>query len=245
MPEAAGTRTGEITAQAIAESPKPLAPIWHSILLLALILVPLTLIPGMQSFLRAVPRWAVWLMDLSFTWGLVLFLHWGMTLKGQRLRDLLKGRWQEENQLRDEIVLGVQIGFFILVLSAVMFFVFGDFYTSRRGPPPRTMFGLGSYLALGLTAGFSEELIFRGYLYRQMKFLMGNSAFALVGQAALFGLAHGYDQTVAGFMHKSISGLIFGYLAIRRKSLLSSMVAHAFLDCTVSLLVFAVSSVSA
>lgn len=245
MPEAARTRTSEITAQAIVESPKPLAPIWHSILLLALIFVPLTVIPGMQSFLRGMPRWALQLMNLSFTWGLVLFLHWGLTLKGQRLRDLLKGRWQEVNQLRDEVVLGVQIGFFILVLSTVMFFVFGDFSRSRSGPPPRTIFELSIYLALGLTAGFGEELIFRGYLFRQMKFLVGNSAVALAGQAALFGLAHGYDQTIAGFMDKFISGLIFGYLAIRRQSLLSSMVAHAFLDCTVILLIFAVSSASA
>lgn len=245
MPEAAGTHTGEITAQAIVEPPKPLAPIWHSMLLLALIFVPLTVIPGMQSFLRGMPRWALLPMDLSFTWGLVLFLHWGMTLKGQRLGDLLKGRWQEENQLRDEVVLGLQMGFFILVLSLVMRLVLGSFYTSRPGPPPlRTIFGLGSYLASGLTAGFGEELIFRGYLFRQMKFLTGNSAVALVGQAALFGLAHGYDQTLAGFMDKFISGLIFGSLAIRRKSLLSSMVAHASLDCTVALLIFAVSSVS-
>jgi membrane protease YdiL (CAAX protease family) len=241
--EAAGTGPGKITAKPGIEDSKLLAPIWHSILLLVLLFVPMTLIPGMKSFLHAMQRWELLLVELAFAWGLVLFLHWGMTLKRQRLGDLLKGKWQEEDDLLGEVGLGLQMGFYVLVFSFVISFVFRHFYKSPRFGPPRTIFELAGYLALGLTAGFGEELIFRGYLFRQTQFLTGNSSVAVVGQAALFGLAHGYDQTVAGFVHKFISGLLFGYLAIQRKSLLSSMVAHAFLNCTITLLAFAVSSI--
>lgn len=242
MSQAAGTRPGEITAQPSTADSKLLAPIWHSILLLLFIFVPLSVIPGVKSFLHGMDLWGLHLLELTFAWGLILFLHWGMTLHGHRLSDLLKGRWQEKDDLRDEIILGVQVGFLILVISFVMFFVFGRFSTSPSPPPPRTIFQLCWYLALGLTAGFGEELIFRGYLFRQIKIVTGNPLIALIGQAALFGLAHGFDQTIAGFLDKFISGLLFGCLAIARRSLLSSMVAHAFLDCVIVVLVFAIAS---
>jgi membrane protease YdiL (CAAX protease family) len=43
---------------------------------------------------------------------------------------------------------------------------------------------------MSATAGFSEELIFRGYLTRQFDAWTGSLVFAVILQGIVFGLAH-------------------------------------------------------
>jgi hypothetical protein len=87
---------------------------------------------------------------------------------------------------------------------------------------------------LSLSAGFCEEITFRGYFQRQFEALTGSPRVALVMQAALFGLAHTYQGlesalAVAGY------GVLFGALALWRKSLRPGMLAHALTDLILGL----------
>lgn len=49
------------------------------------------------------------------------------------------------------------------------------------------------WIVMALSAGFCEELIFRGYLQRQISDLTDSAVAAVLLQALLFGLAHGYQ----------------------------------------------------
>jgi uncharacterized protein len=82
---------------------------------------------------------------------------------------------------------------------------------------------------LCLIVGFSEELIFRGYLQSQAIALLRNTPIAVMVTAVIFGAAHGY-QGVRGIFLISIFGSLFGILTLLRKNLLPGMIAHSWHD---------------
>jgi membrane protease YdiL (CAAX protease family) len=93
---------------------------------------------------------------------------------------------------------------------------------------PKTALELVVWLAMSATAGFCEELIFRGYLTRQFNAWTGSLVFAVVLQGIVFGLAHGYyHQAMVVIM---VQGWLLGLLACWRKSLRPGMLAHGLQD---------------
>jgi membrane protease YdiL (CAAX protease family) len=66
-------------------------------------------------------------------------------------------------------------------------------------------------------------------LQRQLRALTGNVWLAIVGQAAVFAVMHGYQgmQNVAII---AVLALLFGVLAAWRRSLLPGMMSHAASD---------------
>jgi membrane protease YdiL (CAAX protease family) len=82
---------------------------------------------------------------------------------------------------------------------------------------------------LCLVVGFSEELIFRGYLQLQGIALLRNTPIAVILCAIVFGAGHGY-QGVRGIFLISIFGALFGILTLMRKNLLPGMIAHSWHD---------------
>ena len=82
---------------------------------------------------------------------------------------------------------------------------------------------------MSLTAGFCEELIYRGYLQRQFIALTWTVAGGILMQAIVFALGHGYQgwQFVALI---SVVAAMLGLLAYWRKSLRPGMIAHALQD---------------
>jgi hypothetical protein len=94
--------------------------------------------------------------------------------------------------------------------------------------PPTTVFELLVFLALAASAGFAEELIFRGYLTRQFNAWTGSRAIAVVLQGIVFGLAHGfYGKAMLAII---VQGWLLGLLACWRKSLRPGMLAHWLQD---------------
>jgi membrane protease YdiL (CAAX protease family) len=99
---------------------------------------------------------------------------------------------------------------------------------SIAGITPKTAPELGVWLPLAVTAGFSEELVFRGYLTRQFHAWSGSRAVAVVLQGIAFGLAHGYYGKI--MIAVVVQGWLLGVLAWWRKSLRPGMIAHALQD---------------
>jgi hypothetical protein len=77
-----------------------------------------------------------------------------------------------------------------------------------------------AWVVVCCTVGFVEEIVFRGYLQRQI---------SVVLQAIAFGIAHGYEG-VRSMIVIAVIGLAFGLTARLRRSLVPGMVAHAALD---------------
>jgi membrane protease YdiL (CAAX protease family) len=92
---------------------------------------------------------------------------------------------------------------------------------------------LGQYfltLWIAVTAGFTEEVIFRGLFLRQFRALTSSISAAILLQAVLFGLAHGGHQSITQFLYHFSSGWLFGYWTVRRRSLHPVILCHILLD---------------
>ena len=88
---------------------------------------------------------------------------------------------------------------------------------------------------LCLIVGFSEELIFRGYLQSQSIALLRNVPVGLIVTALVFGAAHGY-QGARGVVLISVYGALFGCITLLRKNLFPGMLAHSWHDFATGML---------
>ncbi len=167
---------------------------------------------------------------LLVEWLLVYVVWRGIRRGGTRLRDLIGGRWSRPGDLaRDAglalllwlLWLGIQRGFDLWIGS--------DHARSVAPFLPRGLVEVPLWIALSLSAGFCEELVFRGYLLRQFGALARNRPAGVVLQAVLFGVGHAYEGI--GAVGKIILfGLLYGSVAVWRRSLRPGMVAHAWSD---------------
>jgi membrane protease YdiL (CAAX protease family) len=82
---------------------------------------------------------------------------------------------------------------------------------------------------VSVTAGFCEEIIFRGYLQRQFAAIANSMPLGVLLSAVVFGASHGYEGA-SRMILIAIYGLMFGVLAWWRKSLRPGMMAHAWHD---------------
>lgn len=147
------------------------------------------------------------------------------------MRDLVGGRWARFSDfLRD---VGITIAFLIICFAGVTNGVAHLLKTttpaSVRNLLPQGPKEIALYLLLALTAGFCEEVIFRGYLQRQFAALTHAISGGIVLQGIAFGAAHGYQgwkmmTTIA------VYGITFGLLAAWRRSLRPGMIAHFIQD---------------
>ena len=83
------------------------------------------------------------------------------------------------------------------------------------------------WVAVSIIAGISEEFAFRGYLQRQFGALTGSRWLGLVLQAVVFGIAHAYEGMRAAMQVVAFRLLLFGLVALWRKSLRAGMIGHA------------------
>jgi membrane protease YdiL (CAAX protease family) len=97
-----------------------------------------------------------------------------------------------------------------------------------------------AYVIVG--AGFSEELVYRGYLFERLGKLIGTGALAtaltVLITTALFAVSH-WQQGVFGIINAGITGFVVAlvYLACRRR-LFVPMVMHAAFDITAAVMIY-------
>jgi uncharacterized protein len=98
------------------------------------------------------------------------------------------------------------------------------------GLAPGNASEIAAWILLCVMAGFTEEIVFRGYLQRQFTaWGRGAVAVGVVFSALLFGVAHGY-QGVHYMVLLSIFGALFSLLAIFRRNIRAGIFAHAWQD---------------
>ena len=198
-----------------------IAPAWHTTVVLCLMLgLSFT---GAQVDLPAVfhahGRIPTYLLVILFEWITVAFIWWGLRRRGIRLADLVGGSWARPVYfLRD---LGLSIAFILVFGVAVLQ---GLSYLLKIVPPklmhdmmPVTSSEMVLWVVMSLTAGFCEEVIFRGYLQRQFSALTRSFVGGIVFQAITFGLSHGY-QGWKLMLLITVYGVCFGLLAHWRRA---------------------------
>jgi membrane protease YdiL (CAAX protease family) len=93
-----------------------------------------------------------------------------------------------------------------------------------------------------VSAGFGEEVLFRGYLFERLGKLLGRSKVALAGtvllSSTLFALAHSRGQGLPGVEQAAVTGLVFGGVFVWRKQIWAAMVVHVAFDLTAVMLIY-------
>jgi membrane protease YdiL (CAAX protease family) len=102
---------------------------------------------------------------------------------------------------------------------------------------PKTRLEMGLAIVVSCTAGFVEEVIYRGYLQRQLGAWTRSIALGLIASALLFGLSHGYEGP-SRMIVIAIYGAMFGVVAVWRKSLRPGMISHAMFDTAQLLILY-------
>jgi hypothetical protein len=94
---------------------------------------------------------------------------------------------------------------------------------------------IAAWGALCLIVGFSEELAFRGYLQSQGIALLHSMPLGVLLSAIVFGFAHGY-QGLRGMCLIGAFGAMFSIITLMRRSLFPGILAHAWHDFLMGLL---------
>jgi CAAX protease family protein len=217
----------------------PIAPAWHTIVVLV-VMLGLSLAGAVNRGLspqgRPRTRPLGYAAVMLFEWATVAFIWWRVTGRGVSLRNLVGGKWQGvTDPLRD---IGIAIGF--LIIAQLVLGGLGHLLKATPNQAIRNLLPQGTtesvlFLALAATAGFCEEVIFRAYLQRQFAALTRSAAGGIVLQGIAFGAGHGY-QGWKYMLIIAVFGTMFGALAHWRRSLRPGMLAHFFEDGVVGLL---------
>lgn len=239
-----------VSAAPTEEEPRPVAPIWHTLLIVGLILAnsfagssKLGAVHGTSS------RIALYGGTFITQSILILLIWFGIHLRKVRMRDLIGGRWKTVEAFLLDVMLA---GGFLVISDLILFglrIAVGtvDIHNMQKtvddtlrmlGPlAPHTYLEAAFYVLLSVSAGLFEEIIFRGYLQSQFRGLSKNAAVGIIGSGIIFGLAHGY-QGKRMMVVIAVYGMFFGILAHFRKSLRPGMMAHAMQDSLAGLTLF-------
>lgn len=213
----------------------PVAPVWHTVLLL-IIFVGFSLASArrIHALPAHVSRLPLYGTSILFEVGLVAYV-WllGLRLRGKTVRELVGGKWSRTSDVLMDIAIALLFWMVVLVVLTALRFALGGNATSalRAVKPllPRSGAEMAEFVGLSVTAGFCEEFLFRGYLQRQFLAWTGVPTVAVVLQAIVFGIGHIY-QGWRNALVITVYGAMFGILAVMRQSLRPGMIQHAMQD---------------
>ncbi|HJW96064.1 MAG TPA: type II CAAX endopeptidase family protein [Thermoanaerobaculia bacterium] len=158
-------------------------------------------------------------------------------------RWLSKTPWRELGYVRPSVasvLIAIPAGaLFKLLLKALVMPLLGadpvnrayHFLAGNRAAIPGMLF------TLIVVAGFGEETFFRGWMFERIGKLIGNIG-ALLVSTTLFAAAHYSVQGATGTEQAAITGLVFGAIYLRTRSLVPLMAAHAAFDLTAYALIY-------
>ena len=222
-----------------------IAPLWHTVLLAVAVLAVSTLGLRIKAHTSALAAHHVreYLLTLAWEWALAAAVVWGLSLRRISWRDLL-GEWQPGSRawMSD---LGAALAFW--AISALVLGLVGLLLklahlrlpeSTVSALAPGSVAQLLLFLALSVSAGFCEELLFRGYFQQQFTALArGRVGVGVAASSVLFGCAHLYEGA-AGVISITLFGVMFSLLSLRRRSLRPGMLAHAWHDGLSGLVLF-------
>jgi membrane protease YdiL (CAAX protease family) len=212
-----------------------IAPAWHTIVFIA-IFVGLSVAGGFfQHAAKQHPQATVpggsavlgYISVVVFEWLLVLYVRMGVHKRGVRLRDLVGGRWATPSDVLKDIGLGA--GLWALWIGLMNPHILGGGTNAAQSLLPQGVLESLAWIPVALSAGFCEELAFRGYLQKQFEAITGSAGWAVPIQAIVFGVGHLYEG-VGPVGRIMLFGVLFGLLAVWRKSLRPGMITHAWSD---------------
>jgi membrane protease YdiL (CAAX protease family) len=214
-----------------------IAPVWHTVLLVSIFL-GLTIAGvlfqrhaqsasgALQQRPNVVP---LYLSVIAVEWLLVYGVWAGIHDRGLRLGDLIGGRWNSSKNVLVDIVLAIVVWVLWIGIQAGVSRIVPSHAKSVSELLPQSFLEVVLWVATSLTAGFCEEVAFRGYFQKQFQAITRSPAAGVILQGILFGISHGY-QGLRAIIMIILFGFLYGILAFRRKSLRPGIILHAWSD---------------
>jgi membrane protease YdiL (CAAX protease family) len=218
--------------------PQLIAPWWHTALLVLLTLALAAggaafqgqSAPGAEAVRQRNALVPLYLSLIGFEWLLFLYVRFGLRLRGGRMRDLVGGRWHGwKDVLRDLVIALAFWAVWREIGVLVKWALGGNGAKSIASLLPEGPAEMLLWIAVSISAGVCEEVVYRGYLQRQLSLLANSAAAGLLAQSILFGISHGY-QGLKLVVTITVYGALYGLLAQWRRNLRPCMVAHAWSD---------------
>jgi len=209
------------------------APWWHTVGMFLLFIVLAALTATAQHAMPAAgaaPSPFTLYLPLLVIEGLLLwYVRWGLARREISLRSLIGGTWSGRRDVLRDVGIAAAMWALWMGISTLWTRLSPSAEANVNVLLPHGALGSSLWVAVSLTAGLVEEILFRGYFQRQFAAWSGSGAIGLIIQAVLFGLAHGY-QGLSACVRIVGYGLLFGCVALWRRSLRPGIVAHAWTD---------------
>ncbi len=172
----------------------------------------------------------VFIIGMEWLW--VRFVAKGMQDRGRSIFEFLDVKHCTLLALAKDLAIGA------IALVAIYFLSTGLDGLTHHDPAagnailrtsPSGSLAVTVWICLSLSAGICEEIVFRGYLQRQLTALTGNLGLAIVLQAIIFGIGHAYEG-IGSIVNITLHGLVLGLLAAWRRNIRAGMIEHAAWD---------------
>lgn len=241
---------------ALPSAPSTIAPVWHTILLVAAIIaISIHGASRLSAIHGELNRLATYGFTAATELAMLAWVIFGLRLRKIPLRSLLGSFSFNIHSIA--LDLGVALLFWIvslMVLGTLSVAWSGVEAALTHRPPASHASGhiplspdpsrleavrelarlapsnekeIAAWALLCLLVGFVEEIVFRGYLQRQfIAWARGGVTAGVLVSAAIFGAAHGY-QGARSMVLLSVFGVLFSLLALDRRSLRPGIFAHA------------------
>lgn len=218
------------------------APRWHTALLVLLVIGVAALGTLLTSSSGAAPRgapaagtvWVAFLPLLLVECGLVLYVA-RIARPRSVLSELVGARWRTVDRALVDLAWAAGAAVVIVALELSSTATFG---TSRDASVaslfPRTAAERAGWIVVATAVGFCEEVVFRGYLQTQLLAFTRSPVAAILGSAAVFGVAH-LEQGPGAALRIALAGVVLGVVARRRSSLVPGILCHAGIDLAAGL----------
>lgn len=215
-------------------SAEPVAPLWHTIVFLLAFLALAVVSAARVEHAAVYPhRMRTYLFSILFEWGMVAYVWWfGLKPRGMRASELVGGRWTRVSDFFRDVGIAFLFWLVVLTMLATVRLILGPNPAALKAVrllAPRTGAEMVVWVLVSVTAGITEEFLFRGYLQRQFLALTKSPHVAVALQAVVFGSAHMYEGW-KGAIGITFYGALFGILALMRRSLRPGMMQHATQD---------------
>jgi membrane protease YdiL (CAAX protease family) len=160
---------------------------------------------------------------------LVWFVRIGVRARGYHVMDLFGQRWNTWPRAAVDLISAMATVALLRAAGPTLYRLLGGWSSQTGFLLPVSRAESVGWIAVSVAAGVCEEVVYRGYLQRQLWSVTGNLTAALILQAAIFSLGHIYQGWKPALV-TAIYGLIFGLLAALRRSVIPGAIAHAIAD---------------
>ena len=227
---------------------RPVAPVLHTVAILALFVLSTWMTTHRASAIASgtvshTPRIVRYLGSIGLEWVLLGLVMLGIYRRREFLRTAFLNR---ANSLLESLGMGLAV--YMLGLIAIATVGSALYFTPlvhQRNEAvilalaPHSPLEFVVWFGLSLSAGICEELIFRGYLLRQLTALSGRPIVSIIVAALLFGSVHLYEG-VAAMLPLAALALVYGFVVrFYKGDLRAVIVAHTLQDFLVAFLLLA------